>query len=978
MGGGDNEIVISAVLDAVGFQKGSQQLEKAVRGISASAKRLAGTIIGVSSAYQILSRAVSAYMSENQKLAAQMNSIWTALGNVLGPIINQIISWVTTAVSYFLEFLRVLGLTAKTASQLSKKASGAGSELKKTLAGFDELNLLNEGGGGGGANGTLSDVDLDGWVKNLIELIKGKMWDDAADIIIRKFNGLIAVFKTQAEKLGKKIGEYFGGIVHIIARVLDETRWAGIGEGIGAFLMGLTDDLDGEDLGKILISKITIAFDILVGFLSTNGLGDRIATLFADTFIGAFNSLADHIARADWRKIGENIIAFFEKLWAKKDEIALAIFNVVSAAWNAFLDMLRGLMSSDDGEDPPLIGALVKLGRSVEEFAESLKKVWDEKIEPTLSALFNWTINQGLPEFFDSLAGVISKLAKVVSGEIDLTKFVADLDGLEAVLVALAAIKTISGLLGMVESMTAAAAVFPTIAPLVATLGALAIAIKHAADVSDNARKVGFVEPGLAAEEYAQNVAVVQEEYDQLIDVMRAYGPEAANDAVLMDEQIEKASALANAKQQLADALGLTVEELNAQIEAANGDVTQIEALTQATAKLGDAYEESAVRVNEAVEAHTSAIREISDTTDEVGMNVERVVSEMGTNYEESAKRMKAATDEHKAALEEIPVATKGVGQDFGEDIGQMVESAETGFGDVAKAFEQSKTDMLDQTQEMSAGVVSGTEEMHTLVVGEVQEMSDEMVWAFQSSSSGLANAATEAVYGVGDVMSSGMGSLAGGAYVWGADMMVALSRGIAAAFSGTVRPTIAQIAQSIRDYLGFSEPKEGPLSDFHTYGPDMMKLYAEGIESNKTKVLNAVGDVAGDVSDALAKGEFDIGKAKVSDFEGSMDSFADKIVEGFADLISRLEAIADNVTFTMPNFAGGGIVPYGVSGNGSNGVPDMGNGDTSGLVNELIGLVEDFRKSVDSMQWVLQFGNTRAIVQEITKIQKQEERARG
>ena len=60
-------------------------------------------------------------------------------------------------------------------------------------------------------------------------------------------------------------------------------------------------------------------------------------------------------------------------------------------------------------------------------------------------------------------------------------------------------------------------------------------------------------------------------------------------------------------------------------------------------------------------------------------------------------------------------------------------------------------------------------------------------------------------------------------------------------------------VAKSINRVLGFSEPEEGPLSDFHTYGPDMMKLLATGITSSEYEVLNAVQGVAGSIKSALS-----------------------------------------------------------------------------------------------------------------------------
>ena len=39
--------------------------------------------------------------------------------------------------------------------------------------------------------------------------------------------------------------------------------------------------------------------------------------------------------------------------------------------------------------------------------------------------------------------------------------------------------------------------------------------------------------------------------------------------------------------------------------------------------------------------------------------------------------------------------------------------------------------------------------------------------------------------------------------------------------------------AEKISSFLHFSEPDEGPLANFHTFAPDMMKLFAQGIKDN-------------------------------------------------------------------------------------------------------------------------------------------------
>ena len=55
----------------------------------------------------------------------------------------------------------------------------------------------------------------------------------------------------------------------------------------------------------------------------------------------------------------------------------------------------------------------------------------------------------------------------------------------------------------------------------------------------------------------------------------------------------------------------------------------------------------------------------------------------------------------------------------------------------------------------------------------------------------------------------------------------------------------VKNIAGTIKDYLGFSEPEKGPLSNFHTYMPDMIDLMKEGIEGNIGKLKGPMADLA-------------------------------------------------------------------------------------------------------------------------------------
>ncbi len=76
----------------------------------------------------------------------------------------------------------------------------------------------------------------------------------------------------------------------------------------------------------------------------------------------------------------------------------------------------------------------------------------------------------------------------------------------------------------------------------------------------------------------------------------------------------------------------------------------------------------------------------------------------------------------------------------------------------------------------------------------------------------------------------------------WGQDLINNFVDGITAKWEN-LKANVSGIAQTIKNLLGFSEPKEGPLSNFHTYAPDMMMLFAKGIRDNENLVRDQLED---------------------------------------------------------------------------------------------------------------------------------------
>jgi len=89
-------------------------------------------------------------------------------------------------------------------------------------------------------------------------------------------------------------------------------------------------------------------------------------------------------------------------------------------------------------------------------------------------------------------------------------------------------------------------------------------------------------------------------------------------------------------------------------------------------------------------------------------------------------------------------------------------------------------------------------------------------------------------------------------AFKWGKDMIQNFIDGIKSMF-GKLGDAVSGVANKVKDFLGFSEPKFGPLSDFHTFAPDMVDLFIKGIKDNQKKLQDTVAS-AFDFKDTIVQ----------------------------------------------------------------------------------------------------------------------------
>lgn len=87
----------------------------------------------------------------------------------------------------------------------------------------------------------------------------------------------------------------------------------------------------------------------------------------------------------------------------------------------------------------------------------------------------------------------------------------------------------------------------------------------------------------------------------------------------------------------------------------------------------------------------------------------------------------------------------------------------------------------------------------------------------------------------------------------WGKDLVKNVSSGMTNSKSQqTVVGAATKVAGWISNYLHFSLPEKGPLSDFNTSMPDMINLMIRGIKSSKPKLNKSLDEMASDMNSRI------------------------------------------------------------------------------------------------------------------------------
>ncbi len=129
-------------------------------------------------------------------------------------------------------------------------------------------------------------------------------------------------------------------------------------------------------------------------------------------------------------------------------------------------------------------------------------------------------------------------------------------------------------------------------------------------------------------------------------------------------------------------------------------------------------------------------------------------------------------------------------------------------------------------------------------------EMGKNLIQGLINGIKELLSSLKDSVTQIGTSIKNTLKSFIDGAKNWGKDLLQNFINGIMSKFD-SLRSTLESAADLVKSILGFSEPEIGPLSNFHTFAPDMMALFAKGIQDN-TKLVTDQLKKSFDFSDAV------------------------------------------------------------------------------------------------------------------------------
>ena len=176
-----------------------------------------------------------------------------------------------------------------------------------------------------------------------------------------------------------------------------------------------------------------------------------------------------------------------------------------------------------------------------------------------------------------------------------------------------------------------------------------------------------------------------------------------------------------------------------------------------------------------------------------------------------------------------------------------VLNAIKTVFSTVWNAIKNVVTTVVNGIKNTITTVWNGIKNTVTTVVNAIKT-------AVSTAFSAMWNGIKNTISGIYNTIKNGftnavnfIKNLASSAFSWGADIINGIVNGIKSCI-GKVKDAVCNVADTIKSFLHFSVPDEGPLTEYESWMPDFMSGLAKGIEKSKGMVKDAVSGLAADM----------------------------------------------------------------------------------------------------------------------------------
>ena len=349
--------------DLSGVQKSIENVGKSTSKVITKMGKWALGIFAIESAYGFVRQAMASVSEYNEQISSDVEYIRFAMASMLQPVIEGLISLaykLLTYVNYIAKAWFGVDLFANASANAMNKSAKSAEKMKKSLAGFDEMNVLNDNGSTG-AMGTVApsfdlaspeDVQIPSWIKWIA---------DNKDIVIAGLlgiaGGLTAISLGLKPIQGLGIGIILAGIVTLIQGIVDfikDPSWTNfltILQGIALVVSGIAVLLGGwivalASLGVAIVSYVIKNWDKVKEILSEVGswVYDNIIKPVGDFFVGLWDGIVNGVKTAvQWVKDAfSSVVSFFSNLIQKIlglfKNIGIKTANVIGGAFKTVIN----------------------------------------------------------------------------------------------------------------------------------------------------------------------------------------------------------------------------------------------------------------------------------------------------------------------------------------------------------------------------------------------------------------------------------------------------------------------------------------------------------------------------------------------------------------------------------------------------------------------------------------------------------------